>query len=630
MLEALRKASTGWLAKGLLLLLVGSFAIWGVADVIRGRNQGPLATIGSREISAEAFRQRLDERLSMLTRQFGQRITVEQARAFGMDRQVLSNMLGEAAVDQHAEKLGLGISEAAVIEAIRNDPRYRGAGGQFDREIFNGWLAQHAMTEQRYIVERRRESVRQQIIDAMAAGMKAPDLLKTLLHRHREETRTLELFTLDAEKAVKVPEPDEAALKAYFDANKGRYRTPELRKLQLLWLRGADVRKTITVEEKDLREYYEQEKETFNVPERRHVFQLSFPDKAAAEKAAAEIAKAANFAEGAKALSLKESDYDLGEVTQRQIIDPKIRAAAFALEKDKLSQPIEGRFTTALLYVKAIEPGKQRSLDDVKDEIKERILEQRVTEQVQDISARIEDGRAKGVTLKELATQFKLPLVDIAAVDREGKGPDGKPVIEGADAARIMTAAFGKPVGAEVDPVTLGEGGNAWVDILAKTDPKDRTLEEVKAEVGKDWREAEHRKLLLEVARKLVARLNAGETLEALAKEQGVKVETTQPATRGATVTSASRGAVSQAFALAEGAFGQAESADGRSRTIFRVAKITLPPPPTKEQEERLTGELARQLGTDRIGEYILSVQDAIGSNIDEAVMRQTLGLDRQ
>lgn len=630
MLEALRKASTGWLAKGLLLLLVASFAIWGVADVIRGRSQGPIATIGGREISAEAFRQKLDERLSILTRQFGQRITVEQARAFGIDQQVLAAMIGEAAVDQHVEKLGLGISDTAVIEAIRNDPRYKGAGGQFDREIFNGYLSQRGMSEQRYIAERRQETVRQQVIDAMASGLKAPDLLKSLLHRHREETRTLELFTLDAGKAVKVPDPDEAALKTYFDANKGRYRTPELRKLQLLWLKGSEIRKTITVEEKDLREQYEQDKETFNVPERRHVYQISFPDKAAAEKAAAEIAKAASFAEGAKALSLKESDYDLGEVTQRQIIDPKIRAAAFALEKDKLSAPVEGRFTTALLYVKAIEPGKQRTFDDVKKEINERVVEQRATEQIQDLSTKIEDGRAKGVTLKELATQYKLTLVDVAATDREGKGPDGKPAIEGADAAKIANASFSKPVGAEVDPVELTEGGYAWVDILAKTDPKDRTFDDVKADVEKAWREAEHKKLLQELARKLVARLSAGETLEALAKEQGVKVETTVPATRSATVTGASRAAVSQAFALSEGGFGQAESPDGQSRTIFRLAKITLPPPPTKEQDERLTGELARQLGSDRIGEYVTAVQDRIGSNIDQAVLRQALGLDRQ
>lgn len=631
MLEALRKASTGWLAKGLLLLLVASFAIWGVADVIRGRGQGPIATIGGREISAEAFRQKLDERLSILTRQFGQRITVDQARAFGIDQQVLAAMIGEAAVDHHVEKLGLGISDAAVIEAIRNDPRYKGTSGQFEREIFNGYLSQRGTNEQRYIAERRQETMRQQVIDAMSSGLKAPDLLKMLLHRHREETRTIELFTLDAGKAVKVPDPDEAALKTYFDANKGRYRTPELRKLQLLWLKGSEIRKTITVEEKDLREQYEQDKETFNVPERRHVFQLSFPDKAAAEKAAADIAKAASFAEGAKALNIKESDYDLGEVTQRQIIDPKIRAAAFSLEKDKLSAPVEGRFTTALLYVKAIEPGKQRSFDEVKNELKERVVEQRATEQIQDLSTKIEDGRAKGVTLKELATQYKLALVDIAAADREGKGPDGKPAIEGTDAAKIATAAFSKPVGAEVDPVELGDGGGyAWVDILAKTDPKDRTFDDVKPDVEKAWREAEHKKLLQELARKLVARLNAGETIEALAKEQGVKLETTVPATRSATVTGASRAAVSQAFALAEGGFGQAESPDGQSRTVFRVAKITLPPPPTKEQDERLTGELARQLGSDRIGEYVTAVQDRIGSNIDQAVMRQALGLDRQ
>ena len=55
MLEALRRGASSWVAKGLLGLLVISFAIWGVADVFRGYGQGSLATVGAKEISVEEF-----------------------------------------------------------------------------------------------------------------------------------------------------------------------------------------------------------------------------------------------------------------------------------------------------------------------------------------------------------------------------------------------------------------------------------------------------------------------------------------------------------------------------------------------------------------------------------------------
>ena len=40
MLDALRRGSTGWIAKLLFAMLMRSFAVWGVADVFTGWGRG--------------------------------------------------------------------------------------------------------------------------------------------------------------------------------------------------------------------------------------------------------------------------------------------------------------------------------------------------------------------------------------------------------------------------------------------------------------------------------------------------------------------------------------------------------------------------------------------------------------
>ena len=61
----------------------------------------------------------------------------------------------------------------------------------------------------------------------------------------------------------------------------------------------------------------------------------TFPDKAAAEKAYAELSKAKDFNEAAAKLGFPAADIDLGLLTRPEMIDPKIADAAFEPEKER-------------------------------------------------------------------------------------------------------------------------------------------------------------------------------------------------------------------------------------------------------------------------------------------------------
>src|SRR5215510_2243144 len=116
MLRGLRKASSNWLGKVVMAAVVGflviSFAIWGIGDIFRGFGRSTVAKVGGTEISVEQFRLFYNERLQQIARQVGRPVTMDQARAMGLDRMVLGQMISEMLLDERARKLGLNVSDA--------------------------------------------------------------------------------------------------------------------------------------------------------------------------------------------------------------------------------------------------------------------------------------------------------------------------------------------------------------------------------------------------------------------------------------------------------------------------------------------------------------------------------------
>src|SRR5262249_37776920 len=141
MLRGLRKASSNWLGKAIMTVAMGalivSFGIWGIADIFRGFGQSVAAKVGHTEISLNEFRQIYTDRLQQIGRQFGRPLSQEQARAFGLDRQVLLQTIGEAALDEEVRRLGLGQSDAETLRTIYDDPNFTGVGGKFDPQRFD-------------------------------------------------------------------------------------------------------------------------------------------------------------------------------------------------------------------------------------------------------------------------------------------------------------------------------------------------------------------------------------------------------------------------------------------------------------------------------------------------------------
>ncbi len=631
MLESLRRGAHTWVAKFLFGILVFSFGIWGVADVFTGWGRGSIATVGSTSIPVEEFQRAYQNELDRFSRDANKRITSDQGRAIGLDRRVMAQLVGGAAIEAHAKELGLGISDKTLAETIEQDEQLRGPDGKFSKAYFIGLLRQVGLSEAGFLKLRRKDELRTQLIGAFVKGIAVPKPLVDLLNSYNEEKRVLEWLTIDADKAVTVPEPDDTKLKEIFEAAKAEYMTPEYRKFQILSLTIDDLKKQVQVTDEEIAKSYATTKDSYDTPEQRRVQQIAFKDKATADTAKKALDDGSkSFGDIAKDAGAKDTDVDLGLISKKALIDPKIADVVFTLPKDKFSDVIEGRFAIVIVRVTQIEPGTAKTLADVKDQVRDKLAAEKARGELQKKHDEVDDSRAAGKTLNEISDALKLSFREVAASDRKGLGPGGKPAFESPDLAKLAGQAFAPDVGSDDQIIELSDGGYAWVNLLSTDAPKQMALDEVKVVVKDRFMASERLRLVSELASKLVERLNTGEPMSAIEAASGGTTGTTGPITRSTVPQGVSEAAVAQAFVLAKGRAAAAPSANKQSQTVFRITDITPAAEPTAEQRDKLTKGLEDDLANQALSEYTETLKRQMNASINEAEMKSVLGVSDQ
>ncbi|MBX9710434.1 MAG: SurA N-terminal domain-containing protein [Xanthobacteraceae bacterium] len=626
----MRTASKNWLGKTVMSILFGvlivSFGMWGIADIFKGYGSSSLATIGSTEISTEQFRQLYTDKLQQLSRQFGRPLTSEQARAFGVDRQVLQQVVAEAALDEEVRRLGLAQSDADVARAIASDPNFAGVGGQFDPQRFAYALRQFGYTEQRYIAEQRRTSLRRQLAASFTSGLEPTKTQLDALTRFQNEERNVDYITLGAAQAGKIDPPSPEVLKVYFDENKALFRAPEYRKIALLSVTPDAIAKKIVITDDDARKIFERDKDRYAKPEKRDILQIAFPTMDEARAARDKIAGGMSFEDLAKQMKLSASDIDLGLVGKANIGDVAIADAAFALPLNDVSQPVKGALANALLKVVKIEPGSTPSYESLADTLKKQIASDRARAEFQDMRNKVEDERSGGSNIAEAGKKLGLDAITIEAVDRSGRGPDGKPVTGLPQGIDLISAAFASNVGVENDPITAGTG-EIWFDVLGVTPSRERPLDEVKDQVVARWRDEQIATMLRAKTNEIVDKVNKGGSLAAEAASVGVKVEKTPPFKRAATVNGLPERAVEAAFRTAKGVAAQTEGVNNSDWIVFQVANITVPSANfAGDDMKKLKDTLQNSMSNEQIAEYVAHLESEIGVKINQSAFATATG----
>ena len=478
-----------------------------------------------------------------------------------------------------------------------------------------------------YVLRRRADILRSQLLDGLAGGQPAPKVLIEAADRFRNETRVVKYTVLTAASLGDLGKPSDADLDAFFKERARAFRAPERRTVAALVLDPASIARPGDVTDDDAKADYEARKSTFVTPEKRRVLQIAVTDAAAGEAIDAALKAGESFEAVAEKNGQKVADIDLGLMAKSAFVDPKVADAAFAIPAvGDISPIVEGRFGRVILKLAEKVEGATTPFAEVAGRLKQEIAAKRAEGDLLSRHDQIEDALAGGAKLSEVAERLSMKLTDLAGIDREGRRADGS---RPADVPRyddLVKGVFESDVGVENDPIDLGGKGFMWYAVTTIDPAHDQTLDQVRDRVLAAWTAEKTAERLAEKAKGLTDRLDKGEDFDEVAKSAGLEVKTSAAFKRGEKAEGLPATAVAAAFAGPEG-HTAAVSGEANDTVLLKVVDVT-PPAFFAESDEAkaLANEVSGSIRNTLLETWLRLATRDIGVTANRSVIDRVTG----
>jgi peptidyl-prolyl cis-trans isomerase D len=636
MLTTLRGYINTWPIRILFLLLVGSFALWGVADVVRnvfGGSETAVATVGGQTIELPDLQAAYQQQMAQVGRMFGANFSPTPEIKRSVANQALERLVTQAVLRGQARRMGLAVTDDAVRTATFAIPAFRGANGQFDRATFQTVLQNNGLDEGRFLALMRDELLQRELMGAVRAGGTAPETLIQSIFAFQQEKRVADAVVVPFSSAAPPQAPTDAQLDRWWANHPEDYSRPEYRRIKAVILSAQTIARSIEVPEDALHSAYDQRQSLYNQAEKRSVEVLLTSDETHAEALAAQWRTGADWAQMQKAASASgAAAVELPDADRAEFPDPTLAEAVFAAAPDSVPPPIHDQLGWHVVKVTGVVPARHQSFDDVKEQLHQQLAEQQAADQVYDRANKVEDALGSGEGLDNLPADLGLAAVT-GTLDAVGETPDGlQAPIPGAPSVRnaLIAAAFQMKVG---DPAHLTEvpaeaaGGQAAgpasyyaVTVESITPPAHEPFDQVKERVRADWtRNAMHHETETKAA-SILAAVKDGQPLSDAAIVAKLSIDHLPPTGRQAAVPGMPSQLVQPLFGMKPGEATMVETPDG-----FVVAVLTQIQTPDAKSDPigfgqmRLT--LDRSLADDIEATYLSALRARSNPRINQALL---------
>lgn len=610
-LNQIRQATKSKFAALIIILLAGSFVLWGPSDVLQGSANRAVATVGGSEISVSDFARQYTRIVKRFERENKTSLSTEEAKQQGVPRSIAIQMIQREAVLKKARSLGLAASDAELRNQIRMIEGFQGVGGVFNVDQYEDMLRTNYYGRIEFEQNFRQDIVTGQLLGAISHQAKLPQGMIKLILSHNLEQRIANYVLISPERAEDMAPPTDEQLQDYFGLYSNDYQLPELRDLTFIVMKPSDFFTQISVPEDDVKALYDNRLEhDFTTTEKRDLALLNFPTKELADAALLRIKAGESFAAVATANNIDPSSIELGAKAKIELLDPKVAEAAFALEGPGVTEVVNAELSYAIAQVKSISAGFVTSYEEARADLLNELMTREAEKLLFAQTEVVEEDTASGVPLEEIAERLKLNLVKVEKVAATGVDKSGKPIAAIPANSNLVAEAFRSVINFDSEVIEFGENNFFVVRVDAIHQPAVPPLEEIRDEVAQDWLNTELNNASQAKADGYHQKITSGElTMEQVADELDRAVFTSSPLTRfNPEADPQLNGLILQQIFLAKAdEVVLAKAAQGNAYIIAQV-KETLPADPNlldmlvASYHAQLEQELAEELEQSYIG----------------------------
>lgn len=480
--------------------IISIFVIWGGSGQLsRGLTSSALVQLSGGKITPESYSTALRNRVEALRREMKDinRGLIEQ---LNLPQQVLEQLVEQQLIFGVAKELGITASDDEIKDRVITLPGLQRDGKFIGYEEYRRVLGYNHITIGQFEEEMRQEIVLTKTVQALTAGVMATPDEAWDAYRKTKDSAKIEYLALEKSKVTLDKEPDEASVRAYFDAHKDKYKLPERREGLYVFLKNDDLKKEIELSEAEIAKYYKDNKDQFQNPEKVKVSRIFLPfagsDKAkvtAEGQAALTRARGGNdFAALAKAVSKDEKAKDGGDwgLYDWKSLPPKEQDEIAKLDAGKLSGLVETDLGMAVLKVTEKEAASVTPIETAKPRIRTMLQDQKARALAEERIGKVAKEAQKAKSLDTAAKTIGLKPVPTGLLK------DGQALGDN-DPSGSLAAALFRLKDKDISAPVPTYGGYGLVQMVKTEAPRPAAYDEVKAEAKNDVAEARKKDLAL-------------------------------------------------------------------------------------------------------------------------------------
>lgn len=629
MLNVLREGAKSGVAKfilfGLMTMAVFGLVLMDVGGFFRGGiRQDSVAKIGRDQISSMSFNNTVRTVLSR------QGLDPQTAYRLGFINQILQSEISGRLLYKAAIEDGLLLGNKVVAGEINRLLEPFVTPEMNRKEALQRVLMNQGMSEVQFVNALRMEMTNGLLRDTLrgsAAYTPAQEVRD--IYRYQHEKRNVKALVLPNSRIKDFQEPSDELLLPFYQAGQERYAIPETRNFSIAVLSQDDLKKTLTISEEDLKAAYEDEIDLHTLPEQRVLEQAILPDQAQAAAVAEKVKASTGLKDAVKAVT-SGTDAFLGKETfQKAGLAKEIAEPAFGAEKGAVIGPVETPLGWHVLVLQDVIAPKVKPFEDVREELRKDMLQNKLADQLFAISGQIDDELAGGAVLDEVAENYSLTVRKFGPVRADGSTPDEREGLKGFDDDRekILKTIFDLSEGESAPVLELADGSFAAIQIDLVSPKSYKPFEQIREDLKKVWISDQQHVLNKMKAQQILKALASDEkTLDQLAAESGIPVQNFSLNRAGDTPAPLTAGAQEKFFEIKKGDYAMAALDEGFF--VGQVTAISLPETKkiTDKELEPVLKAATQGSQDETFLSYLGYLQDKYRVTINQNLLQQMYG----
>lgn len=228
------------------------FVGWGQYSY--GDKSSSIAKVGEVSITARELQQTYSQLFSQYSQMFRGDFDQEKAKAFGLEKQALSQLVNRAYIINLAKEYNLYVSDKELFDLLKEEKAFY-KNGAFDKDVYKDVLTQNRITPADYESDMKNVLLVQKvftIIEPQASELETKSITAAMYIADKIKYAVVDPNSFSINSS-------EEELKNYYEANKENFKTLPAYKVEMI------TQKNITKEYSDseLSEYYESHKHNF-------------------------------------------------------------------------------------------------------------------------------------------------------------------------------------------------------------------------------------------------------------------------------------------------------------------------------------------------------------------------------